>query len=104
MIIIALLATMIIPMMGEMRSRMQRANCVNNLRGLYVAASSCLDASGQWPQVSATLVKTDPTEYARQWYAALKPYGIAPVNWVCPTIQSSLGSPDLNKPDGARVD
>ena len=103
-IIIALLVTMIVPMMGEMRSRAQRANCVNNLRGLYAAASACLDSTQQWPQVAPKLILDDPPEYARRWVAALKPYGLAPTNWVCPTIQSQLGNPDINSRDGARVD
>ena len=104
MIIIALLASMVVPLVGEMHSRAQRASCVNNLRGLYVAASACLDSSGHWPQVATGLMMSDAPEYARQWQAALQPYGIAPINWVCPTVQTGLGNPDLNKRENARVD
>lgn len=104
MLIIALLATMVVPMMGSMRSRAQRANCVNNLRGIYAAASSYLDSNQQWPQVAPNLIQSDPPEYARQWNAALKPFGLAPTNWVCPTIQHGLGNPDLASREGARVD
>ena len=104
MIIIALLASMVVPLVGEMHRRAQRASCASNLRGLYIAASACLDSTGHWPQVSPGLIQSDSTEYARQWHVALQPYGIAPINWVCPTVQTGLGSPDLNKHENARVD
>jgi type II secretory pathway pseudopilin PulG len=104
LVIVTLLTTMMIPVVAGIRSRMERANCVNNLRGLYVAASAYVDSIGRWPQVSPQLIKGDPPEYARQWYAALESFQIAPINWVCPTIQRDLGGVDLKSRKGARVD
>jgi len=43
-------------------------------------------------------------EYARQWYAALQPYDIAPVNWVCPLHPARPWHIDLKTRVGARVD
>ena len=104
LVIIALLVTLIAPSVAGLRNRAERANCANNLRSLYVSASACVDSSGHWPQVSPRLIQSDPHEYARQWYAALKPYNIAPINWVCPTVQRDLGNLDLKLRDGERVD
>lgn len=104
MIIIALLVTMVVPLMAHLKSRAERASCVSNLRGLHAAASACVDTKEEWPQIATTLITSDAPEYARQWNAALKPFGVAPTNWICPTVQRGLGNPDINSKDGARVD
>jgi prepilin-type N-terminal cleavage/methylation domain-containing protein len=96
-VVIAILASMFLGGMGSMRARAERANCSANLRSLYGGASAYIQQQGQWPQIEVRLLQSDREEYARQWIAALKPYGLTQANWTCPTQHRILGSPDLAK-------
>lgn len=42
--------------------------------------------------------------YASEWIAALKPFGVVEKNWICPTVQNLLQNPDYLKPENARID
>ncbi len=103
-IVIAILAAMLIPVFEQLKSRAERAACMNNLKSLYVAADASLQSQGRWPQVDPKLIKDDSKEYARQWQEALQPYGIGLKNWICPTVQRVTGNTDYIKPDNLRVD
>ncbi len=46
----------------------------------------------------------EPEDFADKWVAALKPYGLTEINWVCPTIQRELQNPDLTNHETARID
>lgn len=100
--IIVILITLLLPFAGSIRAKAQRANCINNLKSLYVAANLYTQEQGHWPQVNTATYGTQA--FAQSWSDALSRYGIMPVNWICPTIQSSLGNPDVNKPGAVRVD
>lgn len=93
MVIIAIIASMLLPFLGSARSRAEEARCHANLRNLFVGASGYMQANGSWPQIPNALILSDQKEYARMWVAALKPYGIPYVTWICPTIQGALATP-----------
>jgi type II secretory pathway pseudopilin PulG len=104
-VIIGILATLLFPVVSKMRARAQRAQCMANLRSLYVATELYLQQNGSWPQI-ATPDDSDAAQqsYAAAWIAALAPFGPTQKTWVCPTEQGLLGNPDLSNPQNRRVD
>lgn len=106
MVIIAILASMLLPLMSSFSARTEEAKCLANLRNLYVGATGYLQANGSWPQISNDLIATDPKTYAKSWVAALTPYGIPHQTWICPTVQRGLGVPvsSIDKDENYRVD
>jgi type II secretory pathway pseudopilin PulG len=104
-VVIAILAALLIPVVSTMRARAQRVQCTANLRSLYVAAESYLQQNGSWPQIGSD-DNSDTAEQAdaSAWIAALAPFGPSQKTWICPTIQELLHNPDLSKPENGRVD
>ena len=102
LIVIAILAVMLAPLVPNLQARAQKAKCLGNLRSLHVAANLYVQDNQHWPQISGN--GTQDATVAKAWIAALNPYGLSQVNWVCPTIQQALRSPDLSQPDNVRVD
>ena len=100
--IIGLLVVMLIPAFASVRFRAEKVSCLNNLKGLYVAANARMQDQGSWPQIPPKPGR-NPI-YANAWISAFAPYGIAPINWVCPGIQRSMGGPNLGDPKSSRVD
>lgn len=91
MVIVAILATMLLPMYSHYLRRADEMKCMANLRGLYVAASGYLQANGSWPQIPSALRLSEPKVHARNWVETLKPFG-APHNvWICPSAQREMG-------------
>ena len=103
-IIIAILATLLLPVFSKMRARAQRVQCMANLRSLYVAAESYVQQYGSWPQIPVSDSDSAEQDYANAWIAALAPFGPTQKTWICPTIQELLRNPDLSKPENIRVD
>ncbi len=87
--IVLILSVMLVPAASYVRGRMDRAACVNNLKGLYMAAASHIQEQESWPQVPTSEI--NGPGYARAWIAALKPYGLTEPNWHCPSVERSLG-------------
>ena len=91
MVVIAILAAMLLPAISNMASRMDRAKCTMNLRGLHVAAEFYLQDHKQWPQIDPSLASDhESDEYAKLWMAALVPYKLSKESWHCPTVQKIL--------------
>lgn len=105
-VIIAILASMLLPLMSSFNSRAEEARCLANLRSLYLGAAGYLQANGSWPQISNDLISTDPKTYAKSWVTALTPYGIPHQTWICPTVQRGIGLPisSIDKDENYRVD
>ncbi len=103
LVIIAILATLLIPVYGHLREHAQKVACISNLRSLYVGADVYVQREGHWPQIYLSQYGTNQ-DYANAWVAALEPCGISRKTWICPTIEQSLGSPDYLTPERARID
>ncbi len=105
-VIIVILASMLIPAYGSWRARAEEAKCLANLRTLFIAASRCLDASGEWPQIPVELMTKNPQQYAMDWVEALEPYGAPHSSWLCPTIQGKfrMSPENMEKPENYRID
>lgn len=91
-VIIAILSVMAAQAYSSLRGKAERASCVNNLTGLYAAASAYVTDQGQWPQISTRDVHQPA--YAEAWIAALSPYGISGKNWICNSVQYALKGHD----------
>ena len=102
--IIALLAVLTFPAINMVRQRAEKIRCTGNLRNLYYGANSYVQDKGSWPQINPSLMKTNSTEYAAEWIAALEPFGIGRDVWICPTLQRNMNNPDYIKPANARTD
>ena len=101
-VVVSVLAAMFLPLMDHFRQKSEVVVCTQNLKGLHVAGANYVNEFEHWPQMNNKLV--GKPEFARAWHDAFAPYGIAPVNWACPSVQRMMKNPDLTKPDGARVD
>jgi prepilin-type N-terminal cleavage/methylation domain-containing protein len=102
-IIICILAVLLYPVMGWYSERARRLSCTQNLKGLYASTSAYLNSNnGVWPQVKWN--SQQPGDYARAWYEVLHPYGMAWVNFICPSVQKKGGNPDYNNPRYNRTD
>ena len=97
-VVIAILATMLFPMITNMMERMARANCTMNLKALFVGTELYLQDNRIWPQIDTSLLdNTSSDEYARQWIKILAPYKISENTWHCPTIEKTLTQGLKNK-------
>src|SRR4051812_21956810 len=96
-VVIGILAVLLYPAFGWYSERSRRVACTQNLKGFYAATSSYLNSSdGVWPQIPWN--SSDPQTYARSWYEVLHPYGMAWINFICPSVQRKIGNPDYNQP------
>jgi type II secretory pathway pseudopilin PulG len=101
----AILVTMLIPVISSLVARAQRASCTANLRSLYVATESYVQQNGSWPQIRLTDSSDEgQAAYAKAWIAALSQFGPSQKSWICPTVQNKLHNPDLSKPENIRID
>lgn len=101
-VVIAILAVILAPGFSYLLARAQKAKCIGNLQSLHVATNSYIQDNQHWPQISGNGYQDSTV--AKLWLAALSPYGLTQINWVCPTVQRDLQSPDLADPANARVD
>lgn len=106
LVIIAILASMLLPFYGAMQARAEEGRCLANIRNLYVAASGYVNANGFWPQVPFKMSVDQPHAYARLWVEALAPFGTSHSTWICPTLQRRFGIPlaALEKEENYRID
>jgi len=103
-VIIGILVAMTFPLVGMVKSRMEKVHCVSNLKNLYTAANLYVQDNHRWPQINALLIKKQPQQYAQQWIAALSTYGVQKDSWICPSMQHIFGNPDYLQPNHERVD
>jgi hypothetical protein len=83
---------------------MERVNCTNNLRQLYVGASAYYQQYRSWPQVNPALLGSANHAYDEAWIEAFLPFGVPRQTWICPTMQRDLGNPDYTQPENYRTD
>jgi len=92
--VVAILATIAIPVTSQFRARAQRVQCTTNLRNLYVAADLYVQQNETWPQVDESDDdENSPMDFGNNWIALLKPFGVSEKTWICPTIQELLKTP-----------
>jgi len=102
-VIMLIFATLSISAYSYLQNRADRASCISNLQNLYTANNAYLvDHDYFWPQIP-TDSPLNPV-YAQAWVKLLTPYQLGPLNWICPTVQRSLGNPDYRDPTKSRVD
>jgi type II secretory pathway pseudopilin PulG len=104
MMVILILFTLMVPGYEQIRARLDKVACTNNLRNLYVGASSYVQDHGSWPQVNPALLQQPNNAYDEAWIQDFMPYGVSRGTWICPTIQRGLGGPDYNQLENHRAD
>jgi len=57
LVIIFILVTLSVPAFEQVRVRVEKVNCMGNLRQLYTGANSYVQDKGQWPQVNPSVYK-----------------------------------------------
>ena len=103
--VIVILTTLLVGVVGSFRSRARRAQCVLNLKALYVGAELYVQQYNQWPQIAADPSSANAaSQYAAGWIAALEPFGVTRKTWICPEIETELGNPDYTSPENVRID
>ena len=102
--VIFILVVLSIPAYETVRSRIERVNCTNNLRQLFIGASAYYQQNRQWPQVNPALLNAPNHAYDEAWIEAFLPFNIPRQVWICPTIQREMGSPDYTQPQNYRAD
>lgn len=104
-VVIAILGILLFPVLGGIRARAQRVQCMANLSSLYAATELFIQQNGNWPQIP-TVDDSDGAEqvYAKNWIDALSPFGPSQKTWICPTMQVSMRNPDLSDPQNLRID
>jgi prepilin-type N-terminal cleavage/methylation domain-containing protein len=104
--VIAILAVLLFPVLATLRARAQRVQCMANLGSLYAATELFIQQNGSWPQIRMADDDSDAADqlYAKNWIDVLSPFGPSQKTWICPTIQNLLQNPDLSKPENLRID
>jgi len=106
-VIIMILLTLLVPAYEQVRIRMDKVSCTNNLRQLYVGANAYIHEYGSWPQVNSALVSATNTSYNaydEAWIETFLPLGIGRATWICPTMERELGGIDYTQPANYRAD
>jgi prepilin-type N-terminal cleavage/methylation domain-containing protein len=103
LMVIAILSVILLGVISSLRARAQRAQCVANLRSLYIATDSFVQQNGSWPQIPRDDSGISP-QYAEAWVKTLEPFSIERKTWICPTIQNLMNNPDYSKAETARMD
>ena len=103
MLVVAILFLLTYPVVNQVQRRVEKTRCIANLRSLHVATNSYMQDHHMWPQIAVTY-QGDQTALATAWIETLKPYGLAQINWICPTTQKGLNAPDLHDPTNVRLD
>lgn len=88
--IIAILASLAVPLFGFFRRKADDAACMGNLRTLHTSFSSyLLDHKMVWPQVPGSLdedgMAGENDALAEFWFKTLEPYGSHRETWLCPS-------------------
>jgi type II secretory pathway pseudopilin PulG len=103
-LVIVILVTLSIPALEQVRARVEKINCTNNLRQLYTGVAVYMQENGHWPQVNPALLQSPNHAYDEAWIEDLLPFGIGRGTWICPTIQHELAGPDYTQPANYRAD
>ena len=104
MAVVCILAVLLIPAIAGARSRIERINCTNNLRELYVAGNAYYQEYRSWPQVNPDLLGGQNNAYDEAWIEALMPFAASRAIWICPTMQRAMGNPDYTQAANYRSD
>lgn len=93
--IIAIVASIAVPLFSYYRRKAQDAACMGNLRTLHTSLSGyLLDHGMVWPQVPGN-INDDGSEgendlLAEFWFKTLEPYGSHRDTWLCPSERTTF--------------
>lgn len=97
MVIVALLATLAMPLYGVLRMKAASAACMSNLRTISLGLHGYLqDHNMVWPQMPPEGIEGE-TARSKWWEETLTPYGVGHKYWICPS--DTIGMKDDEKPE-----
>ncbi len=98
--IIAMLATITIPLFGMLRARAGGAVCISNLRTLHTAFNVYMqDHNGVWPQAPGDGSFDTEVQEWRFWHDTMRDYGIGRKHWICPTDGDTIKADEMKQHD-----
>lgn len=83
--VIALLASLTVPLYESFRERARKAKCISNLRNIHTGLLGYVTDKGRWPQMEEDKYKFTEEEFFQFWVDATEPYGCGEDSWVCPS-------------------
>lgn len=87
-ILIGILFAIFTPNLRDYMRRADEVRCTSNLRALNIALRGYMqDHKSVWPQGPSL---NEEKQWELFWLATLKPYGVSPRDWKCPTIERSF--------------
>ncbi len=91
-VIIAVLASLIVPLSKMMRKRAERVKCMSQMTNLGVALGVYTTDNGHWPQIPVAFLE-DEEKFWKFWLGILEPppYQISREMWLCPTVKREAG-------------
>jgi prepilin-type processing-associated H-X9-DG protein len=100
LLILGILTTLLAPLYKSYRLRAESLHCVSNLKALGLGVQAYMEDHRSWPQIAperaggkqgrTPQISADDNSHAGKWIAALKPYGISPKIWRCPSIERTI--------------
>ncbi len=88
--IIAILATISVPLFGFLKGRAQQVSCISHLRIMHGGFMGYMQEHDEiWPQMPPGLNEADEGKEWEWWYEQLKDYGVSKAHWLCPADVSS---------------
>jgi type II secretory pathway pseudopilin PulG len=98
-ILLGILFALFTPSLRDYLRRADEVRCTANLRALNISLRGYLqDHKAIWPQGPSL---NEERKWEHFWLSTLKPYGISPRVWKCPTIERSFvqsGAPEEKRP------
>ena len=86
--IICLLAALLFFVGRQVQQKAYAVKCLSRMKNLHDALQAHMqDHEGVWPQVDLELEGED---YWKSWYDTLQPYKVTPVDWLCPSEETTL--------------
>lgn len=87
LLIISALAVLFLAVNNGLPMQAEGPRCMANMRSIQVALAAYIQDKGHWPQEPVDELGDSETAYEDWWIEEMKPYGIDPEVWMCPSIK-----------------
>ena len=82
--IIGILMAVAVPSLHMFKRRAAKATCISHMRVIHTGFDAYMQDKNYWPQMPASAVSMDESEFFEWWIRVLEPYGAGEANWLCP--------------------
>lgn len=89
-LIVAILATLCVPLFSYLKARAQQVTCISHLKIMHNGFMGYMgDHEETWPQMPPGMNDAEEEQEWEWWYDQLKEYGVSKAHWLCPADVSS---------------